>query len=186
MLKGFYKGRIHFKRAFVENDKEAHENGLESEWSTSTEEFFRLGEMLSVRCYTYISYAGAAHPNHYITTLDFFGKGAGSLEIQQLLGYLFENARRVIEYCEKVILAEFEGEIDEESFFEGYKETEDELWKLLGQFGFDGRGLTFNFSPFDVLPYVFGLHEVHVPWRFLEGMISDGYRDIFENLTSRR
>jgi len=140
VLKGFYKGRIHFKRAFVENDKEAHENGLESEWSTSTEEFFRLGEMLSVRCYTYISYAGAAHQNQYITTLDFFGKGAGSLEIQQLLGYLFENARRVIEYCEKVILAEFEGEIDEESFSRATKKPRTSSGSCWGNLALTGEG----------------------------------------------
>ena len=74
-------------------------------------------------------------------------------------------------YCEKVVLAEFEGKIEKDTFFEGYKETEEHLWTLLGQFNFDRQGMTFNSSPYDVLPYVFGSYDVHAPWRFLEPMI---------------
>lgn len=43
----------------------------------------------------------------------------------------------------------------------------------------------FNFSPYDVLPYMFGSHEVHVPWRFIEAMPTDCYRPIVEWLTTR-
>ncbi|MDQ6436875.1 TIR domain-containing protein [Mesorhizobium sp. LHD-90] len=186
VLEGFYGARSDFKRLFVEDGEEMNENGQKHEWSISTEEFFRSDDMLSLRFYSYIGFVGAAHPNHYITTLNFFGEDAGSLDIQNLLGHSAEFAQRVIAYCEKIILAEFEGEIGKNSFFEGYKETEDDLWKLLGQFGFDRKGLTFNFSPYDVLPFVFGSHEVQVPWRFLEGLISDDYKDIIEKLTNRQ
>jgi hypothetical protein len=150
------------------------------EWSVKTEEFFRSGEMLSIRFYHYIGFAGAAHPNHYIRTLNFFGRDAGSLEIERLLGHSSDQARKVISYCENVIVAGFEGEVDKSSFFAGYKEDERQLWALLGQFGFDRNGLIFNFSPYAVLPYAFGAHEVHVPWRLLN--IPDEYRDLVEKL----
>ncbi len=83
-----------------------------------------------------------------------------------------------------MIAAQFdESELGEGSFFENYKDNEENVWKMLTQFGFDRQGLTFNFSPYDVLPYVLGSHEVQVPWRFLDDMISDAYKDVVEKLT---
>jgi hypothetical protein len=184
VLEGFYGALSDFKRLFVENAEEPGEDRRKHEWSVSTEEFFRSGDMLSLRFYSYIGFAEAAHPNHYVTTLNFFGEDAGSLEIERLLGHSLKSAQKIIAYCEKVILAEFEGEIYKDSFFEGYKENENDLWKLLGQFGFDRKGLTFNFSPYDVLPFVFGSHEVQVPWRFLEDLFSEDYNDIIEKLAT--
>lgn len=182
-LHGFYGIRKDFK-ADVDDEKPSWREELKHEWSINAEEIFRSGDIVSIRFYTYIGFAGAAHPNHYITTMNFLGEEAGSLSIGDLLAHSTENAHKILSFCEKVILAEFEGEIEKDTLFEGYKETEEDLWKLLGQFNFDRQGMTFNFSPYDVLPYVFGSHEVHVPWRFLEPMISDGYKTIVERLTT--
>lgn len=183
-LKGFYDARHDFRTLF-DDDGTPDEDGRKHEWSVSAEEVFRACDLVSVRFYNYIGYAVAAHPNHYITTLNFFGVNSGTANIQQLLGHSVESAHKILTYCEKVIIAEFEGELEMESFFEGYKETEEKVWKLLGQFNFDRQGMTFNFSPYDVLPYVFGSHEVHVPWRFIEPMLSDGYEAIVEKLTTK-
>lgn len=182
-LQGFYSALSDFTRLYPEYGESDEDEG-KHEWSIRAEEFFRYRDMVSLRFYSYIGFARAAHPNHYIKTLNFFGEHAGSIGIQQLLGYSAESAQKVITYCEKVIVAEFEDEIGKDSFFEGYKDNEDDLWKLLAQFGFDKKGLTFNFSPYDVLPFVFGSHEVPVPWRFIEGLISDDYKDIVERLAS--
>lgn len=182
-LRGFYGVRKDFK-SDVDDEKPSWREELKHEWSINAEEVFRSGDMLSVRLYTYIGFAGAAHPNHYITTLNFLGEEAGSTTIGDMLGHSIENAHKVLAYCEKVILAEFEGEIDKDTFFDGYKDTEEQVWQLLGQFNFDKQGVTFNFSPYDVLPYVFGSHEVHVPWRFIEPMLGDGYETIVEKLTT--
>ncbi len=180
-LKSFYDARHDFKTLFEDNDI-TDEDGLKHEWSVSAEEIFRAGDMVATRFYTYISYAGAAHPNHYITTMNFLGEDSGTATIEQLLGHSVEDAHRVLTYCEKVIIAEFEGELEKDSFFEGYKETDELVWKLLGQFNFDRQGMTFNFSPYDVLPYVFGSHEIHVPWSFIEPMLSDDYQALVEKL----
>lgn len=181
-LKGFYDARHDFRTHF-DDDGNPDEDGLKHEWSVSAEEIFRAGDLVSARFYHYIGFARAAHPNHYITTLNFFGVNFGTASIQQLLGHSVEDAHKVLTYCEKVIIAEFEGELEMDAFFEGYKETEEEVWKLLGQFNFDRQGMTFNFSPYDVLPYVFGSHAIHVPWRFIEPMLSEGYKAIVEDLT---
>jgi len=186
VLESYFGNRSDFQRLFDENDVLADEGDQRKhEWSLSTDEFFRMESMLSIRFYTFISYARAAHPNHHITTLNFFGEDAGALEFERLIGHSTEMAHKVLDYCEKVIIAGFDGEIEEESFFEGYREREEDLWKLLGQFNFDNKGLTFNFSPYDVLPFVFGSHEVHVPWLFLEEMIDPEYKDVVEKLTAQ-
>lgn len=178
-LSSFYDARCDF-RSMDDSTQEKPEwlEGVKHEWSVNVEEAYRNGDLLSVRFYTYIGFAGAAHPNHYITTLNFLGDDAGSVTIEQLLGHSGEYAQKVLAYCEKVILAEFEEEITKDTFFEGYKETEEQVWRLLAQFNFDRQGMTFNFSPYDVLPYVFGSHEVHVPWRFIEPMLAEAYKMI--------
>ena len=84
-----------------------------------------------------------------------------------------------------MLTAQLKDELGKGMFLEGYRESEDDVWKLLGQFNFDRRGLTFNFSPYDVLPYVLGSHEVPVPWNFLSDMIPDEYDDILVTLTAR-
>lgn len=185
-LEGFYTARSDFKRLFDERgNEETSADPVKDEWSINAEEFFRQGDMLSVRFYTYIGHARAAHPNHYITTLNFFGENAGSLDIRHLLGHSPIAAQKVIAYCEKVIMAGLEDEIDQAAFFEGYKDNEENLWSLLGQFNFDRKGVTFNFSPYDILPYVFGSHEVNLSWRFLEELIAEEYKFIVEKFMTR-
>ncbi len=65
--------------------------------------------------------------------------------------------------------------------FQGYHFDDPKLvWRLLSQFNFDDRGLTINFSPYDVLPFAFGSHEVPVPWRVVETFLRDDYRQLPE------
>jgi hypothetical protein len=42
--------------------------------------------------------------------------------------------------------------------------------------------LTINFSPYDVLPYAFGSHEVFVPWRFLDAILDEQFADLESKL----
>ncbi len=185
-LKGFYGARSDFlSMDDPGEEKPSWREGIKHEWSINADEVYRSGDLLSVRFYTYIGFAGAAHPNHYITTLNFLGEEKGSTSIEQMLGHSSESAQKLLTYCETVILAEFEGEIDKDTFFDGYRETDEQVWKLLGQFNFDPQGMTFNFSPYDVLPFLFGSHEVHVPWRFIEPMLADGYQAAVAKLTTK-
>lgn len=181
-LEGFYSAKSDFLKFSAEGGEVEDEGRWKSEWSINTEEFFRSGDMISLRFYNYIGYSGAAHPNHHITTLNFFGEDTGTLDIDQLLGRSPESAQKIITYCEKVIAAQSELELGGQSIFEYYKNDEADAWKLLAQFGFDRQGLTFNFSPYDVLPFAFGSHEVQVPWLFLDDMILDEYKDVVEKL----
>lgn len=183
-LDSYFGNRSDFERLFDKDDSVTPDGEqLKHVWSFSSEEFFRNNSMLSLRFYVYFGYARAAHPNHYITTLNFFGESAGSIGIEGLLEHSTEKAQKILDYCEKVILAAFEGEISESSFFDNFRD-EEQVWKLLSHFNFNQHGMTFNFSPYDVLPYVFGSHEVHVPWSFLADLVSEDYQDIIKALSN--
>jgi hypothetical protein len=184
VLDSFYEHRREFHEAYTDDNVDAAPNRRKSEWSVCTEEFFRSDDLLSLRFYSYIGYAQAAHPHHHITTLNFFGENTGTLSIEKLLGYSTESALKIIRFCEKVISAQLDSDYEQEAFFDYFKSNNDSLWALLGQYSFDKRGLTFNFSPYDVLPYAFGSHEVLVSWSFLEGLVSDSYNDIFNRVRS--
>ena len=71
---------------------------------------------------------------------------------------------------------------DAGSFFDGYRDTDEKVWRLLSQFGIDERGVTFNYSPYDVLPFVFGFHEVLVPWGFLYSRIGSQFESLPDEL----
>lgn len=185
-LEGFFGNANDFRRLAAEDAEveTTDEDQPLSEWSIRADEFYRFDDLVSIRFYTFINYAGAAHPNHYITSLNFFGAAVGSISIEELLYYSIENANKILEYCEKVIVASLDEQFRSEgAFFEGYKDTEDSVWSLLSQFNFNEHGVTFNFSPYKVLPFVFGLHEVHVPWSFLEDTLSDRIRPVVHKLT---
>lgn len=145
-------------------------------WEMSTEEFSVEGDILSLRFYTY-HYAGGAHPNHHITTLNFLGQQFGQPTIDELLNRDEGNARKILTYCEKVVLASL-GDEAPDGFFDGVADEVDALWRLLAQFNLDRRGITFNFSPYDVLAYAYGSHEALVPWTIIEEMLSPIYKDL--------
>jgi hypothetical protein len=166
---------------FVLGGDDEQREGRKHIWSINVEELFKFEDMISIRFYTYIGYARAAHPIHYVTTLNFIGEKAGSLKIEQLLASE-TSADKILTYCERVIIAECGDLFGSDSLFDAYKHDKENIWKLIGQFNFDKRGLIFNFSPYDVLPFVFGIHDVLVPWRFLDELFHEDYRDVFEKL----
>lgn len=89
----------------------------------------------------------------------------------------------MIEYCEQVIALNLELSSDHGPFFQNYKTDVGILWSLISQFGFDRRGMYFNFSPYDVLPYVIGEHEVLIPWATCMKWISEEYHGLVADIS---
>ncbi len=180
-LGGFVDAIAYFKRFLDENDKKRiKESNLPYEWSFAMQEFFRQGDFLSVRSSLYW-YGGGAHPNHGITTLNFLGPDFGLCTIQDLLGRDDEKAIRLVDYCKKVLLAMFDGEGLEDFITHSFEDPK-HTWDLASQFNIDDRGLTINFSPYDVLPYAFGSHEVFVPWTFAESILDERFSELESKL----
>lgn len=179
-LGGFVGAIADFKSLDEDDKKRIKEYNLPHEWGFTMQEFFRCGDFLSVRSSLYW-YGGGAHPNHGITTLNFLGPDYGLCTIQDLLGHDDEKAFRLVDYCKKVLLAMFDGE-GLEDFITHYFEDRKYTWDLASQFNFDDRGLTINFSPYDILPYAFGSHEVFVPWRFAESILDERFAELESKL----
>jgi hypothetical protein len=144
-----------------------------SDFDINTEVFYVFNDMISLRFYNYSYFSRAVHPNHGVTSLNFLGRAAGHVDIKSLIKHDYSCAKRILKYCEKVISAYIEEEYEGESFFEGYNDTEEKVWKLLRYYNIDKKGITVNFSPYDILPYVFGSHEVFIPWSFMENDIDE-------------
>lgn len=177
-LDGFFGARSEFADADVPGDP-----SMRSFWQLKTDEFFRQNDFVSIRFYAHHYFYGAAHPNHGISTVNFFGQTYGTVSIEQLLHYDIATAKSILSYCEKVIEAQYAEEYDQKvPFFDGYKDNDEQVWALISQYNFDRKGLTINFSPYDILPYALGEHEVFVPWGIFDDRVAERYRTLVEEI----
>lgn len=181
-LTGYFGAKRDFKELRIDADEEWLKDSSFS-WELTTEEFFRSGNLLSIRFYTFY-YLGGPHPNHYVETLNFIGPDQGQINIRALLGDDFNNARRLISYCERVVVASFANEDGPTEFHLLDKDDEDQVWEALAQFSLDNRGVTFTFSPYVVMAYVFGAQTVIVPWETMESFLDANGQAIAEQYTS--
>jgi hypothetical protein len=149
-----------------------------NEWSITVKEFFRLDDVISLRLLTYGFLSGAAHGNYWYSTINLAGPTVGKFELIDMFDFdlvnFFESKTKVCSflknYCDldlKRQLLQFDTDA-----VPSFPKTEAETWKILSKVNFDRRGLTFIFSPYDVLPYVFGAYEVLVPWEMVRDKIS--------------
>jgi hypothetical protein len=181
-LGGYFDAKRAFKEARTDVDPEWTKDRSFS-WELTTEEFFLSGQLLSVRFYTY-DYLGGAHPNHRVESLNFIGPESGLLDIRELLGDDFDNARRLIDYCERVVVASFADEESPADFHLLDKNDEERVWQALEQFNLDSRGVTFNFSPYVVMAYAFGTQTVIVPWSTMQSFLDGAGQTIAGRFTS--
>ena len=179
-LAGFFGAVADFKLMDDDDKLRVLTYGAPFEWSINMQEFFQRGEILSIRS-SIFWYGGGVHPSHTTTTLNFLGSEAGHCTIEDLLGNDESSAIKLLAYCKKVLLAMFDGE-DMDDFLNRSFDDPANVWTLSEQFSLDDRGVTINFSPYEVLPYAFGSQEVLVPWRFMEHLIDDRYRGFVDQI----
>lgn len=184
-LEGFFSSQ-HDLKYLAKDDEHAQDDGEPRYvWDIGTEEFFRKDDYLSIRFYT-VSYFGGVHPNHHIRTLNFVSEEFGLVEVQQFLHWEVASARAVLKFCEKVLMATFPEFDRDGEVFQNYAAADEDVWKLMSQFGVDAKGVTFNFSPYDILPYAFGEHEVLVPWHFISEYLAPEFKDLDDKLITPR
>ena len=179
VLSGFFSAGADFREYDEFDSKTSEGDRRKYAWELTSEQFFKSEDTISLRFTTYYDYGGA-HPNYHITTLNFGGPHYGPLKINNIVKADPENANRILEYCKTVIRAGYPSEETIE-FFE-FEISESDMWELLSHFNLEKRGLTFNFSPYAISAYVYGSHEVLVPWNFLYDMINENYRAFISEL----
>ncbi|WP_158243136.1 TIR domain-containing protein [Acidimangrovimonas sediminis] len=181
-LSGFIRYSGIFSQLDEDDKNRIREYGTPYVWETNMQEFFHQRDLLSIRS-SYFWHMGGAHPNHGITTLNFLGQKYGFCTIKDILGHREECAYKLLDYCEKVLAAMLEAENATEYMSNAFKERR-YTWQLVSQYNFDQRGITINFSPYDVLPYAFGSHEVFVPWRVVTPLLADPYQNLEQEVGS--
>lgn len=182
-LGGFIGAAADFNQMDDQDKERAREYKAPFEWNFNMQEFFRSGDLLSIRSSVYF-YTGGAHPNYGTTTLNFLGPNYGLCSINELLGHEKEKASRLLDYCEKVLVAMFDdGDVPKDYINDTFKNS-NYTWRLTSQYNFDKKGLTINFSPYDVLPFAFGSHEIFVPWRFVISLLDPKYQFLEDQLNN--
>ncbi|KAB1086468.1 TIR domain-containing protein [Neorhizobium galegae] len=150
------------------------------EYQVTTQEFYRYDEFISIRYFIYMDFGGA-HGNHRTLTSNFFTSTFGSVEIRDFLENDDAKAKKVLAYCLKVV----EAGLDEPQQWQIDVEDMEQVWNALGDFNFDSRGLTFNFSPYVILSYAAGDHEAHMPWAVASNYIAEKYANHWYSINTR-
>jgi hypothetical protein len=151
-------------------------------WSLDIEEYYRAGDILSLKC-SWFQDAGGAHPSHGIFTLNFGGVNYGKLTLDQIFGNNDEVIKHIKRFCELDVKRQHlaigeEIDIDFDLYI-----REENPWEVFQEINFNESGLTVNLSPYSILPYVYGSHEVFMPWDYFRGKLNETFeKSSFEAL----
>ncbi|MGO4619946.1 TIR domain-containing protein [Ensifer sp. 2YAB10] len=144
------------------------------DFQLKADEFFCFGEFVSIQYLVYFDHGGA-HGNFRTQTSNFFGSQRGKVTIRDLLSHDDDKALRVLSYCLKVVEAGLD-EPEPQIWHVNTTDPED-AWRVLENFSFDNRGLTFNFSPYDILPFAAGAQEAFMPWQVASSYVVEKYME---------
>jgi hypothetical protein len=160
------------------------------------DEFFRYEDYVSLRFFIYTDYAGA-HAGWWTKTRNFFGAGAGRLEITDLFGMSGKALRYLTEYVVQDLRRQggedlstpadtplkelLEAAHSRDKWYE-----KERLWKLYSQYNFDQEKITFNFSPATIYGWAAGDRTVRVPWDGLIDCLNRRFKeDLVDTFLSR-
>ena len=139
----------------------------------SVSEFFRSGDVISLTTSESI-YAGGAHPNHSVTTVNILGDGFGKVSFHEL----FEDTNGTAEYLADFVNLEMKRQKFPEFDIREYNWSDD-LSSMFEQFNLNDRGLRLNLSSNSGLPHVLSGLTVYVPWESLGGHLLKEPKEIF-------
>jgi hypothetical protein len=147
--------------------------GIPWYWALRLEEFFREGQIISLRAFQ-SDFMGGAHGNSSVSTKNFCGEDGGSFSLSELFAHNSDVLKHLIKYVETDVNRQFLASNKEDlnlNIREWINKDDDgSLWEVLKNFNFDRAGIQFNFSPYAILAYAYGPYEVRIPW---EGIVGD-------------
>lgn len=138
------------------------------EYELNTDVTYKSPNLISFVTTTY-SYAGGAHPNTYMKSY-VFGLVSGKAKLLRLSDIVKKGytAQYVIDYVGEPALQRAKREKSPELELDPGWEIPNKVWS---QFSVDKRGLTWNFSPYDVGSYAEGPYMVELGWGALKEYI---------------
>ncbi|ASP30048.1 hypothetical protein CHH26_07245 [Qipengyuania flava] len=140
-----------------------------SSWEISLSEHYRRDQFVSLVVGWFEYYAGAAHPNHGIYTINIFGDQAGIIPIDELFEWRQEPLEFLVEYVNQDIKRQAENKNEAWDVGDFVK---NDGWDVFKQFSFNEHGMLLNLSSASGLPHVMGYTEVYLPWQHLKRHLS--------------
>lgn len=169
--------RLFAGRNFLREARSNNDGGFDPDlsWSIKTEEFFRHESLVSIRMFEHC-YSGGAHGNTYVKCKNFLGEDLGEISFKELFG----RREDVLDYIFKFADLDIRHRVVRDpsaTDLPWWPEEREKLWDLFSNFSFDAAGITFTFSPYEVLYYAAGIVEVFIPWAFFKGRLESSYSD---------
>ncbi|MGU3287646.1 TIR domain-containing protein [Methylobacterium mesophilicum] len=143
-------------------------------WSLNVEEYYKDDDLLSLKCFWFQD-SGGAHPSHGVFTLNFGGTNHGRISLNHVFANSDEVIRHIKRFCELDIKRQqlSIGE-DVDIILDDYVSAEDP-WDVFQHFSFNDKGITINLSPYSVLPFVYGSHEIFMTWDYFKDKLNDSF-----------
>lgn len=138
-------------------------------------EFYRKDQLVSLTVGWDSYYAGAAHPNHGLETINIFGEQAGIISASDLFDYSKHSLEFLTEYANQDIRRQSESQEMVWSLDEYVKQSG---WDVFEHFSFNAEGMQLNFSSASGLPHVLGFFAVYLPWQHAERYLAPVARKI--------
>jgi hypothetical protein len=146
-----------------------------SDWELHISEFHRKGQLVSLTIGHSEYFAGAAHPNHGIETLNIFGEEAGVISVAEL----FDHSPAAISFLTDYVNLDLRRQsIGSEQTLDISHYAETYGWDLYEHFNFNEAGMRLNLTWASGLPHVLGMIEVYLPWEHVGELLTPVARRI--------
>lgn len=120
--------------------------------SMTTEPLYQFADILCIQK-GMSEYAGGAHPNHAIFEVNWDIKSDEVVTLSDL--FLPGYERKIQPYLQKQLFSKYN-----EDFSDYYGDT----IAISNHFSFTDSGISFDYSPYELLPYAFGMVNLEIPY----------------------
>lgn len=148
-------------------NREAPDNDSNSGWEVSVtgEVGLHTPKMVSITLGSY-SYAGGAHPNSYVSVLNFDLKTGQTLTWEDFITDRKSFEKQVEKGFRKARELSKDADLSEEGFFWGEK------FELPTNFELQQDGIYFWYNPFEISPYALGPTDFTIPYSDLGKLVN--------------
>jgi hypothetical protein len=140
-----------------------------SSWEIHISEFHRKGDLVSLTVGSFNYFAGAAHPNHGVKTINMLGPQAGIMSAYDLFDGNADALAFLTDYV-NLDLRRQSAETSEVFNISYYAETYG--WELYDQYCFNEAGMQINLSSMSGLPHALGYFDTYLPWQSVKQFLA--------------
>lgn len=140
-----------------------------SMWELHLSEFYRKGQLVSLKISTFSYFSNSAYPNYGIQSINILGENAGVVTATDIFEATEDGLRFLTDYVNLDLRRQYgrtEDKVDISYYADVYG------WNLFDHFNFNEAGMQLNLSSMSGLPHVLGQQEVYLPWQHVEPFLT--------------